>query len=96
MQFLLQSNHGILLLPLYRFVVAVASPLSLVDGVAFAVLSDVLSVPRFLVVVFSVSCAEFQVGVLFPEEFRWKSSPASISSHLVNPALLCLLFCAFA
>ena len=31
---------------LYMFVVAVASPLSLVDGVTFAVLSDVLSAPR--------------------------------------------------
>ena len=48
-------------------------PLSLAVGVAFAVLSDVLSAPRFLVDVFSfVVHAEFQVGVLVPEEFRWK------------------------
>ena len=47
-------------------------PLSLAVGVAFAVLSDVLSTPRFLVDVFSfVVHAEFQVGVLAPEEFRW-------------------------
>ena len=50
-------------------------PLSLAVGVAFAVLSDVLSVPRFLVHVFSfVVHAEFQVGVLASEEFRWKKS----------------------
>ena len=49
------------------------SPLSLVVGIAFAVLSDVPSAPRFLVDVFSfVVHAEFEVGVLAPEEFRWK------------------------
>ena len=53
-----------------------ASPLCPVDGVAFALLSDVLSAPRFVVVFFSVA---------------GKSSPARISSQLVNPALLCLL-----
>ena len=48
-------------------------PLSLAVGVAFAVLSDVFCAPRFLVDVFSfVVHAEFQVGVLAPEEFRWK------------------------
>ena len=48
-------------------------PLSLVVGVAFAVLSDVPSAPRFLVDVFSfVVHAELEVGVLAPEEFRWK------------------------
>ena len=42
-------------------------------GVAFAVLSDVLSAPRFLVDLFSlVVHPEFQVGVLPSEEFRWK------------------------
>ena len=42
-------------------------------GVAFAVLGDVLSAPRFLIDVFSfVVHAELQVGVLAPEEFRWK------------------------
>ena len=41
-----QDNCGILSMPLYIFVVAVASSLSLVDGVAFAVLSDFLSAPR--------------------------------------------------
>ena len=36
-------------------------------------LSDVPSAPRFLVDVFSfVVHAEFEVGVLAPEEFRWK------------------------
>ena len=46
-------------------------PLSLVVDVAFAVLSDVPSAPRFLVDVFSfVVHAEFEVGVLAPEEFR--------------------------
>ena len=36
-------------------------------------LSDVLSAPRFLVDVFSfVVHAEFEVGVLATEEFRWK------------------------
>ena len=52
------------------------SPLCPVDGVAFALLSDVLSAPRFVAVFFSVA---------------GKSSPARISSQLVNPALLCLL-----
>ena len=48
-------------------------PLTLAVGVAFAVLSDVLSAQRFLVDVFSfVVHAEFEVGVLIPEEFRWK------------------------
>ena len=48
-------------------------PMSLVLGVAFAVPSDVLSAPRFLVDVFSfVVHAEFEVGVLSPEEFRCK------------------------
>ena len=48
-------------------------PLSLVDGVTFAVLIDVPSAPRFLVDVFSfVVHAEFEVGVLAPEQFRWK------------------------
>ena len=47
--------------------------LSLAVGVAFAVLSDVLSAPRFLVDVFSfVVYTEFQVGVFAPEESRWK------------------------
>ena len=41
-----QDNCGILSIPLYMFVVAVASSLSLVDGVAFAVLSDFLSPTR--------------------------------------------------
>ena len=41
-----QDNCGILSMPLYMFVVGVASSLSLVDGVAFAVLSDFLSAPR--------------------------------------------------
>ena len=41
-----QDNCGILSMPLYIFVVALASSLSLVDGVAFAVLSDFLSAPR--------------------------------------------------
>ena len=46
-------------------------PLSLAVGVGFAVLSDFLSAPRFLVHVFSfVVHAEFQVGVLAPEEFQ--------------------------
>ena len=36
-------------------------------------LSDVPSAPRFLVDVFSfVVHPEFEVGVLAPEEFRWK------------------------
>ena len=40
---------------------------------ACAVLNDVPSAPRFLVDVFSfVVHAEFEVGVLAPEEFRWK------------------------
>ena len=48
-------------------------PLSLAVSLAFAALSNVLSAPRFLVDVFSfVVHAEFQVGVLAQEEFRWK------------------------
>ena len=50
-------------------------PLSLVVGVAFAVLSDVLSAPWFLVDVFSfIVHTEIKVGVLAPGEFRWKIS----------------------
>ena len=46
-------------------------PLSLVEGVAFIVLSDVFSAPRFLVFVFFfVVRAEFQAAVLAQEEFR--------------------------
>ena len=61
-------------MPLIDIPVSCSSvPLSLVVGVAFAVLSDVPSAPRFLVDVFSfVVHAEFEVGVLAPEEFRWK------------------------
>ena len=45
----------------------------LVVGVAFAVLSNVPSAPRFLVDVFSFAVhAEFEVGVLAPEEFPWE------------------------
>ena len=60
-------------------------PLSLAVGGAFAVLSDVLSAPRFLVDVFSfVVHVEFQVGVLAPEEFRWKKSHSARNcSHLL-------------
>ena len=48
-------------------------PLSLVVGVAFAVLSDVLSAPLFLVDIFSfIVHTEFEVGVLAPGEFQWK------------------------
>ena len=47
-------------------------------------LSDVPSAPRFLVDVFSfVVHAEFEVGVLAPEEFGGKSSWARIWSHLL-------------
>ena len=35
-------------------------------------LSDVPSALRFLVDIFFVVHAEFEVGVLAPEEFRWK------------------------
>ena len=52
-------------------------------------LNNVLHAPRVFVVVFySVVRAEFQVGILAPEKFRWKSSPARISSNLVYLALL--------
>ena len=48
-------------------------PLSLVVGVAFAVLSDVLSAPWFLVDVLSfIVHTEIEVGVLAPGEFWWK------------------------
>ena len=53
----------------------------------------------FTLLFFSIARAEFQVGVLAdPEELRRKSSPARISSHLENPALLsglpfCVLVC---
>ena len=46
--------------------------MSLVDGVASAVLRDVLSALQFLVVIFF---AAFQVGVLAPEKFWWKIFP---------------------
>ena len=58
-------------------------------GVAFAV-SDVPSAPRFLVDVFSfVVHAEFEVGVLPPEEFRWKIFLGEDLEPLV--VLVCLL-----
>ena len=61
------------------FLVTVVSPFSLGDGVAMLSL-----LCRFLVVIcFSIACSEFQVGIVAPEEFRWKSSPARISIHLV-------------
>ena len=41
-----QGNCGMLSMPLYMFVVAVASFLFLIDGVAFAEPSDFLSVSR--------------------------------------------------
>ena len=48
-------------------------PLSLVVSIAFTVLCDVLSAPRFLVDLFSLIVqAEFEVGILTPEEFLWK------------------------
>ena len=48
-------------------------PLSLVVGIAFTVLCDVLSAPQFPVDLFSLIVhAEFEVGILTPEEFRWK------------------------
>ena len=50
--------------------VPLACSLSFVVGVAFAVVSDVLSAPRFLLSF--VVHAEFQVGVLTLEECRWK------------------------
>ena len=44
-----------------------------VVSVAFAALSDVPSAPRILVDVFSFAVhAEFEVGVLAPEAFRWQ------------------------
>ena len=58
-RFRLQGNCGILSMPLYMFAVAVASPRSVVDGVAFVVLSDVLSAPR-------VSCCRLSL--------RWSRS----------------------
>ena len=65
-------------------------PLSLVVGVAFAVLGDVLSAPRFPFDVFSFGVhAEFQVGVLAPEEFRWKISVGEDLEPLV--VLVCHL-----
>ena len=45
-------------MPLYMFLVAVGSPLSLGDGIAMLSL-----LCKFLVVCFSVACAEFQVGM---------------------------------
>ena len=43
-------------------------------------LGDVLSAPWFLVDVFSfVVHAKFEVGVLVPEEFRWKICMGSCS-----------------
>ena len=45
-RFRLQYNCSISSIPLYVFVVAVASPPSLVDGITFAVLSDSLPALR--------------------------------------------------
>ena len=67
-------------------------PPSLVVGVAFAVLSDILSASRFLVDDFSfVVHAEFQVGVLALEEFRWKLFLGEDFEALVVLAVLCHL-----
>ena len=68
---------------LYMSVVAVASPLSLVDGF-FAGRSDVLSAAGFVAVVFFFVAR----AVVAPEEF----SPARICVHFLNLELLCLLF----
>ena len=66
-------------------------PLSLAVGVAFAVLIDVPSAPRFLVDVFSfVVHAEFEVGVLAPEEFRWKIFLGEDLEPAIWSHLLCL------
>ena len=68
-------------------------PLSLVVGVAFAVLSDVPSAPRFLVDVFSfVVHAEFEVDVLVPEEFRWKIFLGEVL-HLKCLCFICMGNC---
>ena len=62
----------------------------LVVGVTFAVLSDVPSATRFLADVFSfVVHAELEVGVLGPEEFRWKIFPGKDLESLV--VLVCHL-----
>ena len=59
------------------FVVAVAPPLSLVDGVAFAVLSDVLSVPL-------VSCFGLWLSVA-RTEFHWsRCSPGSFENEALE------------
>ena len=59
------------------------------DGVAFVGLSDVLAVPRFLVVTFFAAVrVGFQAAVLALPEFVGKSPEAMISSHFLNPRLL--------
>lgn len=65
-----------------------ASPMSLVDGFAFALLSDVLSVLQFLVVIFF---AAFQVGVLAPEEW-WKIFPSKRFQPLGESIVVMLTF----
>ena len=71
-RFRLRCNSDNLLLPLFMSEVPVASPLSPVDGVVFTGQSDVLSVTRFLAVVFFfVARAIFPIGVLAREVFRW-------------------------
>ena len=67
----LQCNCSILSLPLYVFLVAVAS----VSCWRRCLRSAIKAIFSLLRSFFSVACAEFQVGVLAPEEFRWKIFP---------------------
>ena len=57
-------------------------------------LSDVPSAPRVLVDVFSfVDHAEFEVGVLAPEEFRWKIFQGEDLEPLVELCVICMGNC---
>lgn len=64
------------------------------DGVVFAGFSDIPAALGFLDVAFFFTVrAGFRVAVLALAEFGGKSLKARITRHLLNPLLLCLLFC---
>ena len=83
------SNHYASDIPIFCSSV----PLSLAVGGAFAVLSDVLSAPRFLVDVFSfVVHVEFQVGFSLQRNFGGKNLTRRGIAATCCAAVVCHLY----
>ena len=62
---------------------------SLVDGIVFTGLSDVIFALLFVAAVsLFVVCVEFQVGVLAPEKFRWQIFPCEDLQRVVEFGVL--------